>query len=80
MALDDLTELAAWMRTQGVRRARHGELELEFSRDPTPPGEARERKPQTEEDRRAEAIARRRREYERELGYKLSDEQLRQLP
>lgn len=80
MALDDLTELADWMRQQGVRRARHGELELEFSRDPQPKGEVRERRVLSDEERRAAAFEKKRQDYQRELGTTLTDDQVRQLP
>ena len=77
---DDLTLLADWMRRQGIRRARYREMELEFSKDPAPIGEAKERRAATDEERRTAAIETKRRAYERELGQKLTDDQLRQLP
>lgn len=83
MALSDphsLQSLADWMRKNGVRRARCGELEVEFAREPQPPGQERERKPKTEEELKAVAHEARRRRYERELGRELTDDQLRQLP
>lgn len=75
----DLQALADWMKRNGVRRARLADgTELEFARDFSPPAEPK-REP-TSEERASDALAKKRRQYERELGVKLSDDQLRGLP
>lgn len=75
-----LDQLVEWMRRHGVRRARCGEYEVEFSRDPTPRGEVKPPRQLTAEEEKAEAHEERRRKYKRELGFLPTDDQLRQLP
>lgn len=74
---EKLSELAAWMRENGVRRLRTGETEIEFGASPPPlPPRA---PPTPEDEARAKHEARRRR-YERELGRRVTDEELKRLP
>lgn len=84
---EGLQAAVEWMRANGVCRLSAsdgpmGVVELELDAPPLPV-HATEREPKkalTAEEERAQALGKRRARYERELGRKLTDQELEMLP
>lgn len=75
-----LTDLCTWMRANGVRRARMGDLELEFQGTPAPPRDASEDRPKTTEDLAKSLHETKRARLSVELGFTPTDEMMARLP
>ena len=78
--LADLSELAKWMRANGVKCASVRNMRVEFQGTPNAPIAEVERKPVTEADLKAQAHEKRRAKLKRELGFTPTDEQMERLP
>jgi hypothetical protein len=78
--LQQLTDLCTWMRANGVRRARVGDLELEFQGTPAPPRDASDDRPKTTEDLAKALHETKRARLSVELGFTPSDEMMARLP
>ena len=75
-------EMVEWMRKEGIRRARWGDLEVEFERVPAPRVDpaAEKARLKTADEIAAERREERRRQYSMELGVAVTDEMLERLP
>jgi hypothetical protein len=78
--LTALNSLVAWMRGNGVRRAKVADLELEFAQTPSAPAAAPgDARPKSQEDLAGELREARRRRLSVELGVAVTDEMLERL-